>query len=175
MQRRGKRDVPFMACLADWLVSAVEMRCANFMSELSKRKLSSQLTFAVPKALTSSHDKHRHCIAWVLLSPFQWKRIACVILAPLLRYRSMISERSVGGSRASLASLRCISLLIKLLTKTVSCWLSAQWKRKWRTSLSPTCIQLRSVSSYWQLTMLSEKDLGLEKGWTTAISSLELV
>lgn len=109
------RDVPFMACLADWLVSAVEMCCVNFMSELSRHKLSSQLTFTVSIALTSSHDKHGHCIAWGLPSPFQWKRITYVTLAHLLRYGSLTSERNGGGGKTPLASLwwQWVSILIK--------------------------------------------------------------
>lgn len=86
------------------LVSAVEICCINFMSELSKHKLSSQLTFPLPIALTSSHDKHCHCVAWALPSPFQWKRIPYVTLAHLLCSVSLVSEISVDGGRTPLAS-----------------------------------------------------------------------
>lgn len=138
----------------DWLAGAVEVGCVNFMSELSKHKLLSQLTFPVPIALNFSHDKLSHWIGKSL--PFWWKRIILLLFACSAMDSWYVREVLVVGEHPlHLCDGVEVSFLIKILTKTVSCDLYGQWKGKWSTCKYPACIQHRGVLSHCQPTMLS--------------------
>lgn len=142
-----------------------------FMSELSKCKLSSQLTFPVPIRLTSSHDKHCHCVAWALPSSLQWIRATYVIAQPLLLCVPGRWEMCCWWhNNPCISVIECRS---QLWLNSLKLEVAAQWKRLWRTCESPVAFST-GVSCHTGNSVLSEKGLVLEQGWTPAISSLEL-